>query len=129
LELIHATIAHRFEIDEARLTLHPWGLSSFLLILPNEELAGTVFNGGHPIVTNSARLHVMRWTRFIQASATSLLVAVEVELKGIPAHAWELGTAEVLLDELCCIDVVHPNNAIRRDAFGFRPGWLVFGAC
>jgi len=59
LELIRATVARRFEIDEARLTLHPWGLASFLLILPTEELAGTVYNEGRPIVTTSARLHVM----------------------------------------------------------------------
>jgi len=101
LEFIRATVAHRFEIDEARLTLHPWGPSSFILILPNEELAGIVYNEGRPIVTTTGRLHVMRWTRFLQASAASLSVAVEVELEGIPAHAWELATADVLLDEVC----------------------------
>jgi hypothetical protein len=116
LELIRATVALRFEIDETRLTLYPWGPSSFLLILPNEELAGIVYNGGRPIVTTSVRLHVMRW-RFILASAVSLSVAVEVELKGIPAHAWNLATAEVLLDELCWIDGVHPSSADRRDVF------------
>jgi hypothetical protein len=87
------------------------------LILPNEELAGTVYNGGRPIITTSARLHVMRWTRFIQASAACLSVAVEVDLKGIPAHAWDPVTAEVLLDELCLIVGVHPRNADRRDVF------------
>lgn len=117
LELIRATIALRFEIDETRLTLHPWGLSSFLLILPNEELAGTIYNGGRPFVTNSVRLHIMRWTRFIQASVASLSLSVEVELRGIPAHAWDLTTAEVLLDELCWIDGVHPSNADHCDVF------------
>lgn len=33
-EFIRAMVANRFEIDEARLTLIPWGPSSFLLILP-----------------------------------------------------------------------------------------------
>lgn len=33
LELIRATIALRFEIDETWLSLHPWGLSSFLFDL------------------------------------------------------------------------------------------------
>jgi hypothetical protein len=44
-------------------------------------------------------------------------VAVEVDLVGIPAHAWNLTTAEVLLDELCWIDGLHPGNADRRDVF------------
>ncbi|CAD6333942.1 unnamed protein product [Miscanthus lutarioriparius] len=52
-----------------------------------------------------------------QALAASLPVAVEVELVGIPAHAWNLATAEVLLDELCWIDGLHPGNTDRRDVF------------
>jgi hypothetical protein len=59
----------------------------------------------------------MHWTRILQASAASLSVAVEIELKGILVHAWDLATAEVLLDELCWIDGVHPNNANRCDVF------------
>jgi len=116
-ELICATIALRFEIDEARLTLLPLGMSSFLLILPDEELAATVYNGGRPIITTTARLHIMRWTRFLQATAVGLSVTVEVELRGIPAHAWDLATAEVLLDEHCWIEGGHPSNENRRDMF------------
>ena len=44
-------------------------------------------------------------------------MAVEVELKGIPAHAWDLVTAEILLDELYWIDGLHLNNADCRDVF------------
>lgn len=40
VEPIRATIASRFEIDETRLSLLPWGPSSFLLILPNVVFAG-----------------------------------------------------------------------------------------
>ena len=63
-EIVRATIALRFEIKEAWLTLFPWGLAIFLLILPNEEIADTIFNEGRPIKSSSARLHVMRWMRF-----------------------------------------------------------------
>lgn len=117
VELIRGTIAFRFEIDEAGLSLLPLGPHSFLLILPNEELAATIYNGGHPIITTSVQLHIMRWSRIFQATAACLPMAVEVELRGIPAHAWDRATAEVLLDEFCWIEGVHPSNEIRRDMF------------
>ncbi|KAG2657383.1 hypothetical protein PVAP13_1KG180000 [Panicum virgatum] len=100
---ISATIAARFELQ-------------------NEAAATRVFNGGRPIVTNSHRLHVRRWSRFINAKAASLPVAVEVELRGIPAHAWELATAEALLNDFCWIGDLHPETAERRDVFHLA-GW------
>jgi len=86
-ELIPGTIAHRFEMEDCTLTLHPFGPARFLLFLPSVELAERVFNGRRAIVTPTLRLHVMRWTRFIHSSASSLTMAVMVDLDGIPAHA------------------------------------------
>lgn len=44
-------------------------------------------------------------------------MAVEVELLGIPAHAWELATTEQLLNDFCWIGGLHPDNQDRRDVF------------
>lgn len=114
---IAATIARRFELVETLLTLRRYGLSSFLLILPSEEAAARVFNGGRPIIAPSFRLHVMYWTRFLHSSAAALLFAVEVELRGILAHAWEVSTTEQLLDEFCLVSGSHPDTATHRDVF------------
>jgi len=116
-ESIRATIAGRFEIEGDRLVLHHFGPSSFLLFLPDEEMATRVYNGGQPIIAASHRLHVRRWSRFLQSTASSLQSLVEVELRGIPAHAWEVGTAEQLLNRYCGIGGVHPDSAWRRDVF------------
>ncbi|KAJ1266168.1 hypothetical protein BS78_08G130500 [Paspalum vaginatum] len=115
---IAATVARRFELEEALLTLHRFGPASFLLIPPSEEAAARIYNGGRPIIEATFRLHVMFWSRFMQSSAAaSLPFAVEVELRGIPAHAWEFSTAEKLLDEFCWVSDSHPDTANRRDVY------------
>ena len=62
------------------------------------EMADLIYNGGRTFITSSVRLHIMRWTRFLNATASCLPSGFEVEIRGIPAHAWELSTAELLLD-------------------------------
>ena len=92
-------IAHRFEIEEASLSLLRFGPEQLLLILLGVELVERVLNCRRPIITLSLRLHVMRWTRFLHATAASLPVTVEINLRGIPAHAWELATVAQLLND------------------------------
>ncbi|CAN6380971.1 unnamed protein product [Urochloa humidicola] len=63
----------------------------------------------------------MRWTRYVQSTAGGALpVSVEIDIRGIPAHAWEFCTAEVLLDDHCWIGGLHPDTADRRDVFTVR---------
>ncbi|CAN6342069.1 unnamed protein product [Urochloa humidicola] len=111
-ESILATVAARFEIEVSSLSLQRFGMARFLLILPSAELAERVFNDGRPFSSTSPplRLHVRRWSRLLP-------VPVEVEIRGIPAHAWELPTAELLLSDYCWIGGVHPDVADRRDVF------------
>ena len=116
-ESISSSIAHRFEILESSLALHHLGPARFLLILPSMELMERVLNGGRAFITPDLRLHVMRWTRFLYSSASSLPVAVEINLEGIPAHAWDLTTAQLLLSDHCSISGLHPLNEDRRDIF------------
>jgi hypothetical protein len=98
---ITGTIAHRFEFEELMLVLRPFGPARFLLILPSSKLVDRIYNNGQAIVTTTLRLHVQKWTRFLNSMAASLPVAVEVDIQGIPAHAWELAMMELLLNEFC----------------------------
>ena len=43
----------------------------------------------------------MRWSRFSGSTASILPVTAQIELRGIPAHAWELDTMAQLLNEWC----------------------------
>jgi hypothetical protein len=107
---ISSSIAHQFEILESSLALHPLGLERFLLILPNIELMVRVLNGGRALVTPDLRLHVMSWTRFLHSSACFLPVTVEIDLEGIPAHASDFATTQLLLSDHCSISSLHPLN-------------------
>ncbi|CAN6360594.1 unnamed protein product [Urochloa humidicola] len=107
------SLTSRFEIEASSMTLQRFGKGRFLLILPNVKLVERVLNGSCPFTSMSPplRLHVQRWTRLIDAKAGSLTTPIEVDLQGIPAHAWELATAELLLSDHCWIDGVHPDSA------------------
>ena len=70
-----------------------------------------VLNGVRPIISPSFRLHVMHWTRFLRSTAATLPFAVDVELRGIPAHAWEMATAEQLLNDFCWINDMLPTQS------------------
>lgn len=59
----------------------------------------------------------MRWTRFLNSPAAALSSPVEVDIRGIPAHAWELATAELLRGDHCWIDGIHLDNTDHRDTF------------
>ncbi|CAO2205839.1 unnamed protein product [Urochloa humidicola] len=114
---IKSLVAGRFGIDVDVLTLFRSGPASFILLLADDESTTRVYNGGQPIIDESLRLHVMRWRRLIGSSVSSLPTAVDIELRGIPAHAWDLATSEQLLNEFCWIGGIHPANDERRDVF------------
>lgn len=116
-ELTVCSFAKRFEIEVSSLSLRRFGDARFLLILPNAELAERVYNGGRPFITSELRVHVMRWSRLLNSTASSLPSPVEVDIRGIPAHAWDFSTAELLLCDHGWIGSAHPDTADHRDVF------------
>ena len=99
------------------LSLYPLGPASFLLVSPDELSATTILNDGRPLIIPSGRLHAMRWSRFLLASAGNLPSATEIELRGIPAHAWDLDTASQLLSDCCLPCGLHHRTNVQRDVF------------
>lgn len=115
LELILPAIASRFEIEEQ--SLNNFGPANFLLISPDEQSATRIFNNGRPLVIPPARLHLMRWSRFLHSEAAAFPSAVDVELRGIPAHAWDMETPEQLLGDDCVPCAIHPETATQHQVF------------
>lgn len=114
---ILTTVSQQFEIDEAQIFIRCFGPASFLLTLPDAKSVRRVYGEGRPIISASYRLHIMCWSRFLNSSTATLPVAVELELRGIPTHAWELETAVQLLNDFCWINGLYLDTHDRRDVF------------
>ena len=59
----------------------------------------------------------MRWTRFFNSSAGNLPETMEIELRGVPAHVWDMDTATQILSDCCLPCGIHPETAIQRNVF------------
>jgi hypothetical protein len=65
-------------------------------------------------------LKFKRWSRLAHAEAARLPALVDVEVHGIPAHAWDRSTAEYLLRDSCIITDIHPGTSLKNDLSSFR---------
>lgn len=68
----------------------------------------------------STQLFFKKWTRVASASINTLYLKVELELDGIPAHAWHLSSAYQLLSSSCWIEKLNPETANKSDMSAFR---------
>lgn len=125
-------LASRFSFEADALHLRRAASNSFLVFFPSEDHATRVFNGGQSLFIPPVRLHLKRWSRQALASSGSALpLLLDIELRGIPAHLWELGTAEVLLNGFCLIQELHPESVegidmsvLKLRAWSFNPDCL-----
>ncbi|CAN6272551.1 unnamed protein product [Urochloa humidicola] len=115
-----AEFAQRYDLPIDSLVFHRLSPNDLLLVLPSEEDAARVYNDGRPIQLPPITIHCRRWSRLKNATGVSLPQLIDVEVHGIPAHVWELETAEHLLDEWCCIKALHEDTVDRKDYSNFR---------
>ncbi|KAF8719878.1 hypothetical protein HU200_024639 [Digitaria exilis] len=116
--------ARAFGLDVEALQITKTAPEDFLLILPNVSTADRVLNGGRPVVGPEFSFQFKRWSRLVNASCTELPVLVDVELRGVPAHAWDKKTAAQLLGDSCWICSLHQDTVDRRDLTAFKvSGW------
>jgi hypothetical protein len=79
-----------------------------------------VLNDGKAYRGPHFSLKFKRWSRFTHASSTIMSGMVEVEIRGIPEHAWFRSTAENILRDSCWISDVHPDTLQKKDYSAFR---------
>lgn len=89
---------------------------SFILLLQDEATTVRAYNDGQPFASAPLRLPFKCWSQFYNSSGSVLARAVEVTINGIPAHALELATTELLLDEFF-VRETHPDTINQRDIF------------
>ncbi|GJN28729.1 hypothetical protein PR202_gb16887 [Eleusine coracana subsp. coracana] len=97
----------------------------YLLVLPNVLFADRVFNGGRPIHGPGFTLLLKWWSRLAHALGATLPTPIDVELWGVPAHAWELTTAQQLLNGWCWVRSRHPDTLARHDLSFRLSAWCM----
>ena len=110
-----AELARRYDLPAALMTIHRPRPSELLLVFSTEEDGVRVYNDGRPIQLPQVMLHCRCWSRLRNATSVTLPHLVDIEIRGVPTHVWELETAEHLLDEWCWIHALHPDTVERRD--------------
>lgn len=119
-ERVKEEIVRHFELPVSSVTLTPAEPEDFLLVLPDEQKAAQVYGDGRPIRAATFRLHLRRWSRQAHAEAGSLRVLVNLTIKGVPQHAWNLRTAEHLLNNHCWVLRLLPETADRSKLASFK---------
>lgn len=117
---VKATLAGRFGLDQATIDAKPAGNDTFFVFLGDDATVARLVRAGPSTGAGGPRLHLRRWTRQAFAAGAALPVLVDVELRGIPAHAWEMSTAGNLLNPYAWPQVLHPATRNREDYSVFR---------
>jgi hypothetical protein len=113
-------VARSFEIEADSMSIHQTFPEDFILILSDEDAATKVLNGGRVLRGPQFNIQFKRWTRLAHATAAPLPSLVDIEIQGIPLHAWGRSTAEQLLGNSCWITDVHPATSLKSDFSSFR---------
>jgi hypothetical protein len=101
------------------MSIHQAMPEDFILFLPDERTASRVFNDGSIFRGPQFDLVFKRWTRCANAAVTSLPTLINVEIRGIPAHAWSRSTTDYLLRDSCIIFELHPATTLNTDPSSF----------
>jgi hypothetical protein len=113
-------IARCYDITAQSMSIMKVAPEDFLLLWPDVKTADRVLNKGLPLPGPGFTLFFKRWTRLALASGAVLPSSVEIELRGIPAHAWDRSTVQQILKGVCWIQSAHPDSEARRDLSVFR---------
>ncbi|CAN6272591.1 unnamed protein product [Urochloa humidicola] len=115
-----AELTHRYDLPAGSLALHLLSPNELLLVFSNEADAVRVYDNERPIQLPQVMVHCRRWTRLKNASSFTLPNLVDIEVRGVPPHVWELETAEHLLDKWCWVHALHSNTLEHKDYSSFR---------
>ncbi|RLN25217.1 hypothetical protein C2845_PM07G39880 [Panicum miliaceum] len=95
-------------------SVRPFHPENFLVICNSQDARDRMMGAGAaPIAFIS--LIFRQWTRLANASMITLYHQVTLELEGIPAHAWDLDTANKLLSPHCWIERLEPATTSKTD--------------
>jgi hypothetical protein len=120
IEEIAELIAPRLELEERSLIIRQYSESSFILFLPGCDMV-EILVGNWPFLRAATfTITCRKWSRFLNSRGVVLLILLDIELQGIPIHAWETITVEQLLSPFASVHQVHPDTLELKDVVVYR---------
>lgn len=89
------------------------------MFVEDEATITRLTNAGPTPAPGNLQLHCRRWSRQAFADGIALPVLANIELRGIPEHAWEMSTAESLLSPYGWPHLLQPETRNREDYSAF----------
>ncbi|CAO2166971.1 unnamed protein product [Urochloa humidicola] len=106
-------------LQETDFVVKPSHPDNFLVECSSQSCRDRVL-GASPIPLGSATLSLRQWTRLAHAEIDTMLAKINVEIDGIPPHAWDLDTASKLLAPNAWIESVDARTSSKEDLSTFK---------
>jgi hypothetical protein len=107
---ITSLIVPHLNVAASVLVLRHFTPSSYLLFVPRLEMVTTLVECQPLLCAASFSIACNRWSRFAGSIGGLLPSLVEIEIRVIPFHAWEIVTAAQLLNPFAWIRHVHSDT-------------------
>ncbi|KAK1647756.1 hypothetical protein QYE76_065561 [Lolium multiflorum] len=118
-EVAAAEIRAQLNLPPNAFSVHAFEAADFLLLCESMEVRDWLLHA-ESIGCPQFSLLFEPWSRQVGAVLREAPFLADVEVYGIPGHAWEERTVTALLDGCGTIDEVDPETASRRDMSCFR---------
>ncbi|CAN6317868.1 unnamed protein product [Urochloa humidicola] len=107
-------IAAVVDFGDDVVTVKPFHPDNFLVICGRQDTQDRILSA-HPIPLAGTSLLLRPWTCLVNADSLTLYAQVQLELVGIPPHAWTLTTVRKLLAPYCWVEKLEPTIESKAD--------------
>ncbi|KAK1667206.1 hypothetical protein QYE76_055365 [Lolium multiflorum] len=118
-EMAEAAIHEQLGLSSSDFSIRSFEPADFLLLCRDREVRDLLVASGR-VSSPRCSLNLAPWSRRVGALLRETPFLADLEIRGIPAHAWSERTAIKLLGDSGLIDAVDPATASRRDMSCFR---------
>ncbi|KAK1684559.1 hypothetical protein QYE76_045407 [Lolium multiflorum] len=116
---LERTLYSMFDLAPGDFSVHLHHPEDFLILFSTRATMDRLA-GEHLINATGFSFLLRPWNKVAHAGQGRLDQRVELELRGIPAQAWHVSTAEHILGSGCWIERLHPDTRSRVDMAVFR---------
>ncbi|CAO2146611.1 unnamed protein product [Urochloa humidicola] len=119
VEAMRRATADRPAVEDDRLSVHRFAPESFLVVFSSHRACDAAL-AAKSVSVQGVQLFFRPWTRLVRAAAEPLMFRVNLEIEGIPAHAWSWRVARKILASSCWIESLDPATEDHSNLSVFK---------